>query len=63
MHPKQQSAGVKVFGSAVLRVEPDVVSFQFGVSRQAPKPRDAFGETHQAVQRVRAWLGTAGAGE
>ena len=37
MDTKLQS-GVKVFGSAVLRVEPDVASLQFAVSRQAKQP-------------------------
>jgi uncharacterized protein YggE len=55
--------GVKVFGSAVLRVEPDVVSLQFAVSRQAKKPRDAFHLTHQAVKAVRTYLGQVGAGD
>jgi len=41
MESKLQS-GVKVFGSAVLRVESDVASLQFAVSRQAKQPKDAF---------------------
>jgi uncharacterized protein len=55
--------GVKVFGSAVLRVEPDLASLQFGVSRQAKQPKDAFRETHQAVKVVRAFLSKAMSGE
>src|SRR5262249_54460120 len=47
---------IKAFGSAVLRVEPDVVSLQFAVGRQAKLPKDAFRETHQAVKGVRAYL-------
>src|SRR5690349_1092034 len=54
-------SGVKVFGSAVLRVEPDVASLQFAVSRQAKQPKGAFQETHQAVKVVRAYLAQAGA--
>jgi uncharacterized protein YggE len=53
-------AGVKVFGSAVLRVEPDVVSLHFGVGGHAAKPREAFHATQQAAQRVRAYLSKAG---
>jgi uncharacterized protein YggE len=60
MSSKPQTAGVKVFGSAVLRVEPDVVSLLFAVGRQAKKPKEAFRETHQAVQQVRAYLQQAG---
>jgi uncharacterized protein YggE len=55
--------GIKVFGSAILRVEPDVASLQFAVSRQAKKPRDAFHETHQAVKAVRTYLVQVGAGD
>jgi uncharacterized protein YggE len=54
---------VKVFGSAVLRVEPDVASLLFAVARQAKQPKDAFHETHQAVRGVRAYLSQAGAGD
>jgi uncharacterized protein YggE len=53
---------VKVFGSAVLRVEPDLASLQFAVSRQSKKPKDAFRETHEAVKVVRAYLSQAGIG-
>lgn len=54
-------SGVKVFGSAVLRVEPDVASLQFAVSRLAKQPKDAFQETHKAVKTVRMYLAQAGA--
>jgi uncharacterized protein YggE len=57
---KPQS-GVKVFGSAVLRVEPDLASLQFAVSRQAKQPKDAFQQTHEAVKAVRTYLSQAGA--
>jgi uncharacterized protein YggE len=56
-------AGIKVFGSAVLRVEPDVVSLDFAVTREAKQPRDAFRETHQAVKDVRAYLASGGAND
>jgi uncharacterized protein YggE len=55
--------GVKVFGSAVLRVEPDLASIQFAVGREAKKPKDAFQETHKAVQAVRTYLSQTGAGD
>ena len=54
-------SGVKVFGSAILRVEPDVASLRFAVSRQAKQPKDAFQETHKAVKGVRSYLAQAGA--
>jgi uncharacterized protein YggE len=62
MEQKSQP-GVKVFGSAVLLVEPDLASLQFGVTRQAKQPKDALRETHQAVKVVRAYLGKAMAGD
>lgn len=52
--------GVTVFGSAVIRVEPDLVSLQFGVGRAGAKPRDALKEAQQAAQAVRAFLTRAG---
>jgi uncharacterized protein YggE len=55
--------GVKVFGSAILRVEPDLASIQFAVGREAKKPKDAFQETHKAVQAVRAYLSQTGMSE
>jgi uncharacterized protein YggE len=54
---QKHQPGVKVFGSAVLRVEPDVVSLHFAVGRQAKKPRNAFLETHEAAKGLRAYLG------
>jgi uncharacterized protein YggE len=54
------STGVHVFGSAVIRVEPDLVSLQFGVGRQAAKTRDALREAQQAALAVRAFLTKAG---
>jgi uncharacterized protein YggE len=55
--------GVKVFGSAVLRVEPNLASLQFAVARQAKQPKDALRETHQAAKVVRAYLSQAKAGD
>jgi uncharacterized protein YggE len=55
--------GVKVFGSAVLRVEPDLASVQFVVARQAKQPKDAFHLTQQVVKDVRAYLGQVRAGD
>jgi uncharacterized protein len=57
---RKPQTGVKVFGSAVLRVEPDVASLQFSVGRQAKKPKDALRETRDAARDVRTYLGQAG---
>jgi len=51
--------GVTVFGSAVLRVEPDIASLRFTVSRLEKQPKDAFAATQKAVQKVRDYLNKA----
>jgi uncharacterized protein YggE len=60
MEPKEPPGGVKVFGSAVLRVAPDFVAVQFSVSRTARQPKDALRDTHQVARAVRAYLGKVG---
>ena len=52
--------GVSVFGSALLRVEPDVASLKFAVASLEQHPRDAFTNARQAAQSVRAFLAQAG---
>ena len=49
-------AGIKVFGSAIVRVEPDTASLTFAVSRLGKHPRDAFREARESSQRVWAFL-------
>ena len=58
----QNPLGVTVFGSAVLRVEPDIASLRFTVSRLEQHPKDAFAATHEAAQKVRDYLATTGVG-
>src|SRR4051794_29046732 len=48
--------GISVFGSAIMRVEPDVVSLNFSVSRLAQQPRDAFREARDGAQSVQSYL-------
>ena len=55
----QTPFGVNVFGSAVVRIEPDIVLLRFAVSRTQPHPRDAFREAHAAVKDVRSYLDKA----
>ena len=52
----QNPLGVTVFGSAVLRVEPDIASLNFTVSRLEQHPKDAFAATREAVQHVSNYL-------
>src|SRR3954469_6196513 len=59
----QTPFGINVFGSSVVRVEPDIVSLNFAVSRLQPHPRDAFRDVRKSVQDVRKYLDQAKVGE
>ncbi len=48
--------GVKVFGSAVIRVAPDTASIVVAVSRLEQQPERAFAEAREAAQAVTAYL-------
>ena len=50
--------GITVFGSSMIRVEPDVVSIRFSVSRIDPKTDKAFELTHSAVTKIQNYLRT-----
>lgn len=51
--------GINVFGSALIRVEPDFASLNFSVSHLAQHPKDAFREVRAKAQEVRAYLAQA----
>jgi uncharacterized protein YggE len=55
----QTPFGITVFGSFITRVEPDIASLSFAVSRVMEHPKDAFREAHEGAQRVRAFLAQA----
>ena len=59
----QTPFGINVFGSSIIRVEPDIVSLNFAVSRIQLQPRDAFSEARKAAQDVRTYLDQAKVGE
>jgi uncharacterized protein len=48
--------GINVFGSAIVRVPPDVVSLTFSVSRLERQPKDSFQKARDAAQKVRTYL-------
>jgi uncharacterized protein len=48
--------GINVFGSSVVRIEPDIASFKFAVSRLEQHPRDSFASAHKAAKSVREYL-------
>lgn len=50
--------GLTVFGSSILRVEPDVVVVKFSVRRIDPKTEKAFAMAHDAVTKIRTYLRT-----
>ena len=52
--------GVRVFGSAVLRVAPDTASIEVAVSRIDEKPDAAFTKSREGAQAVNAYLHKAG---
>jgi len=52
--------GVKVFGSAIIRVAPDIATILVGVSRLEQKPESAFAVVRQVAQTVNAYLQQGG---
>ncbi len=48
--------GITVFGSAIIRVSPDVVSLNFAVSRLEKMPKDAFNHARDSSRAVRKFL-------
>lgn len=55
----QEPFGISVFGSSIIRVEPDVASLNFAVSRLEQHPRDAFRAARDGTESVRAYLDQA----
>lgn len=55
----QHPNGISVFGSYVLRVEPNLAVVTFAVSSTKPEPSGAFAATREALAAVRAYLGKA----
>jgi uncharacterized protein len=55
--------GVNVFGSSIIRVEPNIVSIDFAVSRLQQRPKEAFQDVRKASQDVRKYLDQAKLGE
>jgi uncharacterized protein len=52
--------GINVFGSTLIRVEPDLASLSFAVSHLAQHPNEAFREAQTLAQKVRSYLAQAG---
>src|SRR5262245_33802781 len=56
----QHPRGVNVFGSCLIRVEPDYASLRFAVNRLAERPARAFEEARLGVRAVRSFLSGEG---
>ncbi len=52
----QTPYGISVFGSALIRIEPDLASLGFSVSRVEKQPKDAFQAVREASRSVSAYL-------
>lgn len=52
----QKPFGITVFGSAIIRVEPDTAVLTFAVSNLDKHPQKAFQPTRQIAQKVSAYL-------
>ena len=50
------SEGVQVFGSALLRVPPDIASIVVSVSRLEDEPTHAFSKAHASAKAVHSYL-------
>ena len=61
--PIQTPFGVSVFGSAILRVSPDVASIEVSVSRIENQPKSAFSSARKATSEVRNFLKKANIGD
>ena len=48
--------GINVFGSSLIRVEPDIASLTFSVSHLAQHPKEAFNEVRSMAHNVRTYL-------
>jgi len=59
----QRPHGVNVFGSCLIRAEPDYASLRFGVVAVAAQPGPAIEQAQAAARRVREVLAEAGVAE
>jgi uncharacterized protein len=55
--------GISVFGSCIVRVEPDVASLKFAVACLEQQPKDAFRKARETAQAVRAYLAQSAVGD
>ena len=58
--PQQIANGIRVFGSAIVRVAPDIASIEVAVSRIEKKPKDAFTKANADSAAVHNYLKSIG---
>jgi uncharacterized protein YggE len=56
----QQPLGITAFGSSIIRVEPDIASLHFSVSRLEQTPKDAFRLAREGAKNVQSYLAQTG---
>ncbi len=59
MKNSESTGGLNVFGSALIRVAPDVASINLSVSATQKKPKAAFEETRKGAKAVRKYFSSA----
>lgn len=52
--------GITVFGSALIRVSPDIAVLHFSVTHTQPTPKEAFDAVHKGTATVRKYLAEIG---
>jgi uncharacterized protein YggE len=55
----QRALGISVFGSHLVRIDPDYATLELAVTRLATRPEPAFVEARKGAQAVRAALSAA----
>ncbi len=55
-HAIENPFGISVFGSAIIRAEPDVALVEFSVNSLDQHPKDAFADVRSIAQKVHAFL-------
>ena len=52
--------GITAFGSSIIRVDPDIASLNFSVSRREKRPKDALKQAREGAKRVQTYLAHTG---
>ena len=58
-HAIETPFGISVFGSAIIRAEPDIASIEFAANCLEQHPKDAFSKVRSIAQEIRTFLGNS----